>query len=53
MANDCRLREVIADPGETHNLYFEHPEIVTKLKRQLDTFVKQEYSRPIKGGGLR
>jgi len=42
-----QLYDLETDPGETHNLYFEHPEIVTELKQQLDKFVKQGYSRPL------
>jgi arylsulfatase A len=43
-----QLYDLQTDPGETHNVYFEHPDIVTELKRQLDTFVKQGYSRPMR-----
>jgi arylsulfatase A-like enzyme len=45
-----QLYDLEADPGETKNVYFEHPEIVAELKRQLDAYVKQGYSRPRKGG---
>ena len=42
-----QLYDLQTDPGETRNLYFEHPEIVAELKQQLDKFVKQGYSRPM------
>ena len=34
------------DPGETNNLYFEFPEIVTELKNQLETYKENGRSRP-------
>lgn len=34
------------DPSETHNLYSHHPEIVERLKRQLEETQKQGRSRP-------
>ncbi len=45
-----QLYDLNADPGETKNVYFEHPEIVAELKRQLDAYVKQGYSRPLRRG---
>jgi arylsulfatase A len=43
-----QLYDLETDPGETRNLYFEHPDIVADLKQQLDRFVKQGYSRPMR-----
>jgi arylsulfatase A len=43
-----QLYDLAADPGETRNLYFEHPDIVAELKQQLDRYVKQGYSRPMR-----
>ena len=34
-----QLYNLESDPGETTNLYVEHPEIVKQLKTQLDEFV--------------
>jgi arylsulfatase A-like enzyme len=34
------------DPGETTNLYYEHPEIVSELKSRLDAFVESGRSVP-------
>jgi len=34
------------DPGETKNLYSKHPEIVKRLKRQLDIFKNSGRSAP-------
>lgn len=42
-----QLYNLQTDPGETTNLYFEHPKIVTELKQQLELYIKQGYSRPI------
>ncbi len=42
-----QLYDLETDPGETRNLYFQHPQIVAELKQQLDKFVKQGYSRPL------
>jgi len=42
-----QLYDLEKDPGETHNLYYRHPEIVRELKQQLDKFVNQGYSRPL------
>ena len=41
-----QLYNLEADPGETTNLYFEHPEIVKQLKTQLDEFVSSGRSAP-------
>jgi arylsulfatase A-like enzyme len=43
-----QLYDLETDPGETRNLYYEHPDIVAELKQQLDRFVKQGYSRPMR-----
>ena len=40
------LYNLETDPGETANLYFEHPEIVKELKTQLDEFVSGGRSEP-------
>ena len=42
-----QLYNLKQDPGETRNLYYKHPEIVDKLKRQLDSFIKEGRSAPI------
>ena len=34
------------DPGETKNLYNEHPDIVKRLKEKLEEFKKSGRSRP-------
>jgi arylsulfatase A-like enzyme len=36
------------DPGETKNLYFEHPEIVARLKRQLEIYKQSGRSAPMR-----
>ena len=41
-----QLYNLAKDPGETINLYFEHPEIVKELKSQLDAFKRSGRSRP-------
>lgn len=43
-----QLYDLETDPGETRNLYFEYPDIVAELKQQLDRYVKQGYSRPMR-----
>lgn len=43
----CQLYDLEADPGETHNLYYQYPEIVAELKQQLDKFVEDGRSRPL------
>ena len=37
------------DPGETNNLYAEHPEVVERLSALLDRYQEQGYSRPMTG----
>ncbi len=41
-----QLYDLDADPGETTNLYFDHPEIVRELKSQLDKYVASGRSAP-------
>ena len=41
-----QLYNLETDPGETTNLYFEHPEIVKELKSQLDKYVAAGRSAP-------
>jgi len=41
-----QLYNLESDPGETTNLYFEHPEIVKELKSQLDHYVTSGRSAP-------
>ena len=43
-----QLYDLEKDPGETNNLYFEHPELVKELKAQLDEFVKSGRSAPLR-----
>jgi arylsulfatase A-like enzyme len=43
-----QLYDLNIDPGETTNLYSEHPEIVKKLKAQLDAYVETGRSTPLK-----
>jgi arylsulfatase A len=35
------------DPGETNNLYFEHPEVVQELAQLLERYQQQGHSRPV------
>ncbi|MBJ45076.1 MAG: arylsulfatase [Planctomycetaceae bacterium] len=42
-----QLYNLEQDPGETHNLYHKHPEIVRELKELLDATRKSDRSRPI------
>ncbi len=42
-----QLYDLESDPGETHNLYSQRPEIVEKLKKQLELFVKNGRSAPM------
>ena len=37
------------DPGETNNLYADHPEVVERLSALLDRYREQGYSRPMTG----
>ena len=41
-----QLYNLADDPGETRNLYNEHPEVVAKLKAKLEEFKKNGRSRP-------
>ena len=41
-----QLYNLADDPGETRNLYYEHPEIVAELKSQLEQFKSSGRSRP-------
>jgi len=43
-----QLYDMEKDPGETTNLYFEHPEIVKELKAKLDEFKQSGRSRPVR-----
>ena len=40
------LYDLEADPGETNNLYFEHQEIVDRLKNRITTIIKNGRSTP-------
>ncbi len=42
-----QLYNLKQDPGESQNLYYEYPDIVEKLKQQLQSFVKNDRSAPI------
>jgi arylsulfatase A-like enzyme len=42
------LFNLAEDLAETHNLYFEHPELVARLTALLDRYQRQGYSRPIR-----
>jgi len=42
-----QLYNLEIDPGETKNLYSKHPEIVKRLKRQLDIFKDSGRSAPL------
>jgi arylsulfatase A-like enzyme len=43
-----QLYDLKKDPGETTNLYFEHPEIVKELKTQLEVYKKSGRSAPLR-----
>jgi arylsulfatase A-like enzyme len=43
-----QLYDLSTDPGETTNLYFQHPEIVRELKTQLDLFKASGRSAPLR-----
>lgn len=43
-----QLYNMETDPGETTNVYCEHPEIVGELKRQLDEYVRAGRSAPLR-----
>lgn len=42
-----QLYDLKSDPGETNNLYFENPEMVSRLKKLLDESVKSGRSAPL------
>jgi arylsulfatase A-like enzyme len=42
-----QLYDLDTDPGETTNLYQQHPEIVKQLKNQLDNFKTSGRSAPL------
>ena len=42
-----QLYDLKNDPGETNNLYFEKPEMVSRLKKLLDESVKSGRSAPL------
>ncbi|MHC4201436.1 MAG: sulfatase family protein [Planctomycetota bacterium] len=44
-----QLYNLQTDPGETTNLYSKHPEIVRRLKAQLDAYRKSGRSAPLRG----
>ena len=48
-----QLYNLETDPGETTNLYFEHPEIVKELKTRLDEFVSSGRSAPARDPSTR
>ena len=43
-----QLYNLETDPGETKNVYFEHPEIVTELKSKLDEYKRSGRSAPVR-----
>jgi arylsulfatase A-like enzyme len=43
-----QLYNLETDPGETTNLYFEHPDIVKELKAKLDKYVATGRSAPLR-----
>jgi arylsulfatase A len=43
-----QLYNLEEDPGETTNLYFEHPDIVQELEAQLDEYVSSGRSAPVR-----
>jgi arylsulfatase A-like enzyme len=43
-----QLYDLATDPGETHNLYSKHPEIVESMKAQLEGFKKSGRSAPFR-----
>ncbi|RMF43397.1 MAG: arylsulfatase [Planctomycetota bacterium] len=45
-----QLYDLSTDPGETTNLYFEHPEIVERLKKKLEAFKSSGRSVPADHG---
>jgi hypothetical protein len=45
-----QLYRLDEDPGESTNLYFEHPEIVKELKAKLEAFKVSGRSAPVRVG---
>ena len=45
-APPMQLYDLAADPGETRNLYRDHPEMVARLQKLSDNLVKNGRSRP-------
>jgi hypothetical protein len=45
-----QLYRLDEDPGESTNLYFEHPEIVKELKAKLEEFKVSGRSAPVRVG---
>ncbi len=43
-----QLYNLQTDPGETKNLYFKHPEIVSELKQQLEEYKEAGRSAPLR-----
>jgi hypothetical protein len=43
-----QLYRLDSDPGETKNLYFDHPEIAQELKDKLDEFKSSGRSVPLR-----
>ena len=46
-----QLYDLQADPGETTNLYFKHPQIVRELKARLERYKTAGRSRPVERPG--
>ena len=44
-----QLYDLEKDPGETRNLYFEHPEVVAELKGLLEEAKESGRSAPVRG----
>ncbi len=42
-----QLYDLATDPGQMYNVYQEHPDIVERLLKLLDTYKRQGYSRPM------
>ncbi len=47
-----QLYHIEDDPGETNNLYAEHPEVVERLSALLNRYREQGYSRPMTGASV-
>jgi hypothetical protein len=43
-----QLYNLETDPGETTNLYSRHPEIVKRMKAQLEKFKSSGHSAPLR-----